>query len=46
MIKRNIFVTYSQLLLCLCFACSPGKENIDEAKQRGADKTRSLEGNL
>lgn len=39
-------VTYSQLLLCLCFAYSPGKENINEAKQRGANKTRGLEGNL
>jgi hypothetical protein len=41
---KNNVVTYSHLLLCL--ACSPGKEDIDEAKQRGADQARGLEGNL
>lgn len=37
-----LFTTVSLFVFC----CSPGKENINEAKQRGADKTRSPEGNL
>lgn len=37
---------HSHLPLSLALACSSGKEDFDEAEQRGADQERGLEGDL